>query len=187
MDKAIEIIKFHKQDEGCLCELFLTGKYDGFNPSKESEKGNIKIELKKEGDWMADYTVSCSECNRKFDIEERNGHYTWFKWKLQNEIANDEIPKRVVKHIKYLEEKLKGKFKIESIERLKKLPIEIWYLTWSIGDSEVDKSFRIIAKNENNNEVELHAQTKSLFGWIFRAMYWQKINEKIERIEINEA
>ena len=164
LEKAIEIIEFYERDNGCPCKLYLKGKYDGFDPNKESVKGNIRIESKKEGEWMADYIASCSQCKREFEIEERNGHYTWFKWKLKTNREKNEIPKRVVKHINYLEERMKGKYKIESIEYLKKLPNEISYLTWSIGESEIDSSFKILAKNRKNREVELYAQTKSFFG-----------------------
>ena len=95
-----------------------------------------------------------------------------------------EMPKRVQKHVKYLEGQLINKFDILSIEYLSKLPHEIWHLTWSVGESEIDRSFKILAKNKNHETVELYAQTKSIFGWIFKVMYWQRIHGKIKRIKM---
>jgi len=102
-------------------------------------------------------------------------------------------PKKLVKHIKLIEGKLKNKFEIHSIEYLKSLPKEINYVTWSINnatstvDVETDKAFKILVKNNFQDELELYVQTKSIFGFIFRAMYWQKYEQKYERIEITKA
>ena len=102
-------------------------------------------------------------------------------------------PKKITKHIKFIQERLKKQFEIYSIEYLKSLPMEINYVTWSINDPistvdiETDKNFKILAKNNFQNEIELYVQTKSIFGFIFRALYWQKNEQKYERIEITKA
>ena len=168
-----------------MCQLYITGTYDGYNPNKESEKGNVNIKLSKKYHWMADYVVSCERCNREFDVEEREGHYTWSRWKYKNTLVNQNLPKKIIKHVEYLKESLKASFEVQSIEYLSRLPKEIWYISWSIGHSEVDRSFRIIAKNRSNEIVELYAQTNSLFGWIYRTMYWQKIHGKMKRIKVH--
>ena len=96
-------------------------------------------------------------------------------------------PKKIVKHIQYVENRLHNLFEIHSIEYLNKLPNGINYITWSIGDVEIDRSFKIYATNKNKRRNELYAQTKSIFGFIFRAMFWVKVGEKYERIKITKA
>ena len=91
-------------------------------------------------------------------------------------------PKNITKHIEYLENRLKTLYEIHSIEHLEKLPNGINYITWSIGDVEVDRSFKIHGANKDKKEKELYAQTKSVFGYIFRAMYWVKEGEKYKRL-----
>jgi hypothetical protein len=78
--KALDIIEFHKYRMGCPCSLYEDYYYDGFEPTKEAEKENIRINVEIKGDWMCDYVVECRKCKREFDVIERNGHYTWWKW-----------------------------------------------------------------------------------------------------------
>jgi len=85
VDKTIQIIKFYKKQLGCPCELYHTNEtsfvYDGFDPRKENEKSNIRILTEIKGDWMFDYTVECLKCGQHYEVMERNGHNTWWKWK----------------------------------------------------------------------------------------------------------
>lgn len=96
-------------------------------------------------------------------------------------------PKNIANHIKYLENHLNSLLEIHSIEYLRKLPNGINYITWSIGDVENDRSFKIYATDKNNKEKEVYAQTKSVFGFIFRAMYWIKDEQKYRRLKIKKS
>jgi hypothetical protein len=80
LDKAIETIEHYKYKNECTCQLYIGGYYDGFNPKEEEQKGNIKVLNEIQGDWMADYTVQCSRCHQEYDVIQREGHYTWYKW-----------------------------------------------------------------------------------------------------------
>ena len=94
IDFAIKTIEFHKNREGCSCKLFvekykLTNdimnreiQYEGFNPKKEVEKGNVKIldTIHIEEKWVDYYLVECTKCLTKFKVEEREGHYMFWNW-----------------------------------------------------------------------------------------------------------
>ncbi len=82
---AIKTLEFHRDMKGCTCELY-SGDYDGFNPRKELEKGNIKITSEIKGDWAYDYIVEYQKCGASYDVIEREYHYTWWKW-TKREIA----------------------------------------------------------------------------------------------------
>ena len=76
---AIKTIEFHRDRNGCTCELY-AGEYDCFDPRQEYKKGHIKLTSEIKGDWAYDYVVECQKCGEHYDVMERNGHYTWWKW-----------------------------------------------------------------------------------------------------------
>lgn len=94
VDFAIKTIEFHKETKECYCGLFvekykLTNDvidrellYDGFNPNNEAKKGNVKIldTIRIENKWVDFYLVKCLKCQKQYKVEEREGHYMWWKW-----------------------------------------------------------------------------------------------------------
>lgn len=83
VDYALNIIDFHVADKRCSCTLYSDFKYECNDPNKEVEKGNIVIlEITKiENNWIDYYSCSCNKCGQKFNVFERDGHYTWWEWK----------------------------------------------------------------------------------------------------------
>jgi hypothetical protein len=80
LNKAINAIEFHKRSEGS-CSCCLLG--EDSNPKDEEINENMVI-LEKyymEGSNYIDYyIVECKLCGKKYRVEEREYHYTWWKW-----------------------------------------------------------------------------------------------------------
>jgi len=85
---AIKTLEFHRDSESCTCALY--GLHDSMNPRKEVDKGFLKINniVRIEDNWVDYYEASCTRCNQKFKIEEREGHYMWWKWERITEHNN---------------------------------------------------------------------------------------------------
>ena len=81
---AIKTIEFHRDKKGCTCQLYL-GEYEKFNPRKELKNGTINIKSEVKGDWAFDYIIECQKCGANYDVIEREGHYTWWKWTKREE------------------------------------------------------------------------------------------------------
>lgn len=95
IDFAVVTIEFYKTVGKCPCALFtekfkLTKdvfkrkiQYEGFNPNKEAEKGNVKIldTVYIDNNWIDYYLVECEKCTAHYKVEEREGHYTFWSWK----------------------------------------------------------------------------------------------------------
>ena len=81
---ALQIIEFHHAHQTCPCALYL-GFYEGNNPQKEAEKGNVYIEetMLLENIWVDYYLLKCAKCGQKFKAFEREGHYMWWEWQTQ--------------------------------------------------------------------------------------------------------
>ena len=94
IDFAIATIEFHEGAKKCPCALFtkkitLTNtlvkrknQYEGFNPNKEVQKGNIEIldTLYIDNNWIDYYLVECVKCKTRYKVEEREGHYMFWIW-----------------------------------------------------------------------------------------------------------
>lgn len=95
IDFAITTIEFHAVSKKCPCALFtekfrLTNdlvkreiQYEGFNPNKETEKGNVKILeiVYIDNNWIDYYIVECAKCTAHYKVEEREGHFMFWIWK----------------------------------------------------------------------------------------------------------
>ncbi len=95
VDFAIKTIEFHKNTNDCSCLLYIEKyiltndivnrklQYDCFNPNNEDKKGNIKIlEINRiDNKWIDYYLVECQKCLRKYEVEEREGHYVFWNWR----------------------------------------------------------------------------------------------------------
>ena len=78
---AIKILKFHRDSNECTYQL-----YNSQNPNDEVKKGYLAIRniTRIDGKWVDYYEASCTRCQQKFQIEEREGHYMWWAWKRIN-------------------------------------------------------------------------------------------------------
>jgi hypothetical protein len=80
---ALRKLEYHKECVGCLCLLY--PEYLMYDPQKEAEAGNVRIESITyiEGKWVDAYTCICTSCGTHFRVEEREYHYTWWGWIVQ--------------------------------------------------------------------------------------------------------
>lgn len=81
---AIKTLEFHRDSKECTCQLY--GTHDCMNPNNEVKKGFLTINniVRIEEKWVDYYEASCTRCQQKFQIEEREGHYMWWAWKRIN-------------------------------------------------------------------------------------------------------
>jgi hypothetical protein len=81
---AIKTLEFHRDSKECTCQLY--GIHDCMNPNNEVKKGFLTIDniVRIEEKWVDYYEASCTRCQQKFQIEEREGHYMWWAWKRIN-------------------------------------------------------------------------------------------------------
>lgn len=77
---AVKTLEFHRDSDACTCSLY--GLHDCMNPKKEVDNGFLQLDniVRVEDKWVDYYEASCTRCNQKFKIEEREGHYMWWKW-----------------------------------------------------------------------------------------------------------
>lgn len=83
LDFAIRKLEFIRDGEGCFCRLYLLD--DMFDPEREQTVGNVSIGdtvLTPEG-FVDHYLCSCIICGESYCVIEREYHYTWWKWELE--------------------------------------------------------------------------------------------------------
>jgi hypothetical protein len=81
---AIKTLEFHRDSEKCTCNLY--GIHECMNPNNEVKKGFLEINniVRIDGKWIDYYEASCTRCQQKFQIEEREGHYVAWEWRRIN-------------------------------------------------------------------------------------------------------
>jgi hypothetical protein len=79
---ALHKLDFWKKKKGCLCRLY--PGYLLYDPQREEKSGNVRIIETHylEGGWVENYVAECTVCGTRFEIEERESHYTWWSWKI---------------------------------------------------------------------------------------------------------
>ena len=79
IDFAIRTIEFHRDCETCPCCLYLE---HGVDPNNEVSRGNVSIAniTRIDGKWIDFYDISCTRCNQKYKVIERDSHFKWWKW-----------------------------------------------------------------------------------------------------------
>ncbi len=80
LEFAIRKLAFIQTGAECLCALYPLD--DLYSPNKEEEAGNIRIESTNliDDKWVDYYLCSCTSCNARFRVEEREYHYPWWAW-----------------------------------------------------------------------------------------------------------
>ncbi len=78
---ALQKLEYVRDSKGCLCKLYTLDEM--YNPKREEASGYIRIVETKylEGKWVDYYSCECVYCGVKFQVEEREYHYTWWAWK----------------------------------------------------------------------------------------------------------
>ena len=79
---ALRKLRYYRDQRGCLRRLY--PEYLFFNPEEEEAAGNVRIEDTAyiDGRWVDFYTCVCTLCDARYRVEEREGHYMWWGWKL---------------------------------------------------------------------------------------------------------
>ena len=92
--------------------------------------------------------------------------------------------KKLEKHKDYISKKLIKSYQIESITKVKKLPKEIKYITWSIGwESETDYTYEINCKNQNGETVKVFCEIVTFLSFfIIQALFFEERENKYFRI-----
>jgi len=82
VDFAIKKLEFVRKYDDCLCALYSENMF--FNPTDEQEENRLKINetVHIESKWVDYYLCECTQCQSTFKVEEREGHYMWWSWKI---------------------------------------------------------------------------------------------------------
>ncbi len=80
LDFAIRKLEFIRDSHECLCALYEMD--DLYDPQTEQKSGHIRIlgTTLLDGKWIDFYECECMECGVRYRVEEREYHYTWWKW-----------------------------------------------------------------------------------------------------------
>lgn len=74
--KVIRILEHYKNEQECSCCLF-----DGDDNPTDYETIDIKEEVRvKDNNCLDHYVVECKKCKQKFNVYEREYHFSWWDW-----------------------------------------------------------------------------------------------------------
>jgi hypothetical protein len=79
LDHAFDRIRLF--DKGaCLCAAYLSHQF--YDPGKEEHRGHIRVvdTVPNDGQWVPDRICECRGCGKRFQVEQGEYHYTWWKW-----------------------------------------------------------------------------------------------------------
>ncbi|KRB76436.1 hypothetical protein ASE01_15850 [Nocardioides sp. Root190] len=70
----------------CLCTAYPSHQF--YDPDKEEAQQHVRIldRVPNERQWVPDRICECRDCGRKYQVEQGEYHYTWWKW---TEVATD--------------------------------------------------------------------------------------------------
>lgn len=79
LEKVFQILHLHKEGKECPCTLLGAES----NPKDLIEDGYFEladIVYCDNGDCIDSYMVLCNHCHKIYQAEEREYHFTWWKW-----------------------------------------------------------------------------------------------------------
>ncbi len=64
----------------CLCAAYLSHQF--YDPQKEERRRHIRIveTVPNDRQWVPDRICECRDCGKRFQVEQGEYHYTWWKW-----------------------------------------------------------------------------------------------------------
>lgn len=64
----------------CLCAAYLSHQF--YDPAKEEHRRHVRIveTIPNDGQWVPDRVCECRDCGKRFQVEQGEYHYTWWKW-----------------------------------------------------------------------------------------------------------
>ena len=91
---------------------------------------------------------------------------------------------RIEKHKNHIFKKLGTSYQINSINKIKKMPKGINYVTWSIGwEVETDYSYEISCQNQNGIPVKIFCQIVTFLSlFIIQSLFFEVKEDKHIRI-----
>lgn len=87
IDLAIRTIEFYAYGSGCPCALYVGQSTD---VEREQKKGyvNINETVYFESKWPDFFRVECKRCGKRFRVQERESHFTWWNWEYETPEAS---------------------------------------------------------------------------------------------------
>jgi hypothetical protein len=64
----------------CLCVAYVGLSY--YNPAQEEQRQHVRIvgTVANDRQWAPDRICECRDCGKRYQVEEGQGHVTWWKW-----------------------------------------------------------------------------------------------------------
>lgn len=64
----------------CLCAAYLSHQF--YDPPKEEQRRHVRIveTVPNDRQWVPDRICECRDCGTRFQVEQGEYHYTWWKW-----------------------------------------------------------------------------------------------------------
>lgn len=79
LERALQRIELFSTG-ACLCTAYRLQQFH--DPAKEEQAGHIRIvgTVPNERQWEPDRICECTDCGRRYQVEQGEYHYTWWKW-----------------------------------------------------------------------------------------------------------
>jgi hypothetical protein len=65
----------------CWCDDY--PRLLAYDPSREEERGHMRILRQDRSGWPATFECECAVCGRRFGVEEGEHHALWWRWRAQ--------------------------------------------------------------------------------------------------------
>lgn len=79
LDHALERIRLFGGGT-CLCAAYPSHQF--YDPEKEAHRQHVRVvgTVPNDRQWVSDRICECRDCGRRFQVEQGEYHYTWWKW-----------------------------------------------------------------------------------------------------------
>lgn len=93
---AFDRVRMHAAGR-CLCGAY--ADHDMYDPAKEASLGHVAIVVEipvvvRGVHWRPRRICACTGCGRRFDVEENEHHYPWWRWRDAEEVETREAASR---------------------------------------------------------------------------------------------
>ncbi|PPF53922.1 hypothetical protein C5B94_09150 [Clavibacter michiganensis] len=77
---ALAKVRRHRSRR-CWCDDY--PRLLAYDPSREEERGHVRVLGRDASGWPATYECECTVCGRRFHVEEGEHHALWWRWSPQ--------------------------------------------------------------------------------------------------------
>lgn len=86
---ALDRVRMHRLGR-CLCEAY--AGHEMYEPTNEEALGHVEVVevipvVVRGVEWRPRRICACTACGRRFDVEEGESHYPWWRWRPAEEVA----------------------------------------------------------------------------------------------------